>query len=94
MCHSVLGCIQPSDQNGIRADTHCDDPLKPAPTSSASSPVFVYGIGADWALSKHLGLRLQYRGNMHPSPALTTALSSTKVEGTTYEPMFGVFYRF
>ncbi len=66
----------------------------PAPTSSASSPVIVYGVGADWALSKHLGLRLQYRGNMHPSPALTTALSSTKVEGTTYEPMFGVFYRF
>ena len=66
----------------------------PAPTSSASSPAFIYGIGADWALSKRLGLRFQYRGNIHKSPALTTALSSTQVESTTYEPMFGAFYRF
>jgi opacity protein-like surface antigen len=66
----------------------------PAPTSSASSPVFVYGVGADWALSKRLGLRFQYRGNIHKAPALTTALSSTNVESTTYEPMFGAYYRF
>lgn len=66
----------------------------PAPTSSQSSPAFVYGIGADWALSKRLGLRFQYRGNIHKSPALTTALSSTNVESTTYQPMFGAYYRF
>ncbi|MGA3082057.1 MAG: hypothetical protein ABSD44_11820, partial [Terracidiphilus sp.] len=33
-------------------------------TSTSIKPVFVYGGGVDWGLLPHIGLRLQYRGNL------------------------------
>ena len=65
-----------------------------APTSSASSPAFDFGVGADWAVWRKLGVRLQYRGLYHKDPALTSSFSSTNAYAQSYEPMVGVFYRF
>ncbi len=36
-------------------------------TQSSTKPVFVYGAGLDWGLLPHIGLRLQYRGNLYIS---------------------------
>ncbi len=63
-------------------------------TSTATKPVFVYGGGLDWGLLPHLGLRLQYRGNLYKAPNLTTLFTSTGTFMHTAEPMIGAYFRF
>ena len=62
-------------------------------TSSSVKPVFVYGAGVDWGLVPHIGLRLQYRGNLYKAPDLTTLFTSTGTFTRTAEPMIGVYFR-
>jgi hypothetical protein len=57
-------------------------------------PDFIYGGGLDWGIDKHLGLRLQVRGNMSKAPNLSDLFNSTTKYTQIYEPMAGVFYRF
>jgi opacity protein-like surface antigen len=63
-------------------------------TSSTTKPVFVYGGGVDWGLLPHIGLRLQYRGNLYKVPNLTTLFTSTGTFTHTAEPMIGAYFRF
>jgi len=63
-------------------------------TSSSIKPVFVYGAGLDWGLLPHLGLRLQYRGNLYKAPDLTKAYTSTGAFTHSAEPMLGAYLRF
>ena len=65
----------------------------PAATSTSTKGVFVYGAGVDWALLPHIGLRLQYRGNLYQASSLTNAFSSTNAFTRTAEPMIGVYFR-
>ena len=62
-------------------------------TASTTKPVFVYGAGVDWKLLPHIGLRLQYRGNLYKAPNLTTLFYSTGAFTHTAEPMIGVYFR-
>jgi opacity protein-like surface antigen len=62
-------------------------------TSTTTKPVFVYGAGIDWGLLPHIGLRLQYRGNLYRVPDLTTLFTATKAFTHTSEPMIGVYFR-
>jgi opacity protein-like surface antigen len=62
-------------------------------TTSDTKPVFVYGAGLDWGLLPHLGVRLQYRGNLYKAPDLTTLYTSTGAFTHTAEPMIGVYFR-
>jgi opacity protein-like surface antigen len=62
-------------------------------TSTTTKPVFVYGGGVDWTLLPHIGLRLQYRGNLYKAPDLTKLFTSTNAFTHTAEPMIGVFFR-
>jgi opacity protein-like surface antigen len=62
-------------------------------TSTTTKPVFVYGAGLDWGLLPHLGLRLQYRGNLYKAPDLTKLYTSTSAFTHTAEPMIGVYFR-
>lgn len=62
-------------------------------TSTSTKPVFVYGGGVDWTLLPHIGLRLQYRGNLYKAPNLTNLFTSTNAFTHTAEPMIGVFFR-
>src|ERR1019366_3820753 len=59
----------------------------PIPHSTTDKPVFVYGGGVDWTLLPHIGLRLQYRGNLYKAPNLTKLFTSTGVFTHTAEPM-------
>jgi len=63
-------------------------------TMSATKGVFVYGAGLDWGLLPHIGLRLQYRGNLYRAPDLTTVYGSTSAFVHTSEPAVGAFFRF
>jgi opacity protein-like surface antigen len=62
-------------------------------TTSDTRPVFVYGAGLDWGLLPHLGVRLQYRGNLYKAPDLTRLYTSTDAFTHTAEPMIGVYLR-
>jgi len=62
-------------------------------TTTTTKPVFVYGAGVDWRLIPHIGLRLQYRGNLYKAPDLTTLFTSTGAFTHTAEPMIGVYFR-
>jgi hypothetical protein len=63
-------------------------------TSTTTKPVFVYGGGLDWGLLPHIGLRLQYRGNLYKAPNLTTLFTATNAFTHTAEPMIGAYFRF
>ncbi len=62
-------------------------------TQSQTKAVYVYGAGLDWGLLPHIGLRVQYRGNLYKAPDLTTLYSSTNAFTHTAEPMVGVYFR-
>jgi opacity protein-like surface antigen len=65
-----------------------------ADTSSSTRAIYVYGAGLDWGLVPHLGLRLQYRGNLYKAPDLTRLYTSTNAFTHTAEPMIGAYFRF
>ena len=62
--------------------------------STSTTPVYVYGAGVDWGLIPHIGLRLQYRGNLYKAPDLSKLYTSTDTFTHTAEPMVGIYVRF
>ncbi len=68
-------------------------------TTTVIEPIFVYGVGMDWARWKRFGLRVQYRGNLYKSPNTNPSFYSgmnLKLNGSlmlTNEPMVGVYFR-
>jgi opacity protein-like surface antigen len=62
-------------------------------TQTSTKPVYVYGAGLDWGLLPHLGLRLQYRGNLYSAPDVTRLYTSIDKFKQTAEPMIGVYLR-
>lgn len=64
-----------------------------ANTNSSTKGVFVYGGGLDWGLLPHIGLRLQYRGNLYRAPDLSKVYSSSGAFVHTAEPMIGIYLR-
>lgn len=62
-------------------------------TTSSNKPLFVYGAGLDWGLLPHIGVRLQYRGNLYKTPDMTTLFGSSDAFLHTSEPMIGVYFR-
>jgi opacity protein-like surface antigen len=71
----------------------CEQNTTAASTSTSTEGVFVYGAGLDWELLPHLGLRLQYRGNLYKAPAIANAFSSTNAFTHTAEPVIGIYFR-
>jgi opacity protein-like surface antigen len=74
-------------------DPLCMVSTTPAVTSTSIKSVFVYGAGLDWELLPHLGLRLQYRGNVYKAPDIANAFSSTNAFTHTAEPVIGIYFR-
>lgn len=62
-------------------------------TQTSTKPVYIYGAGLDWGLLPHIGLRLQYRGNLYTTPQVTTLYTSIDKFTQTAEPMIGVYFR-
>jgi hypothetical protein len=56
--------------------------------------VYVYGGGLDWSFGKHLGVRVQYRGNLYKAPNVSSIYPATGMWTQSGEPMGGIFYRF
>jgi len=70
-----------------------NQPSSGTDTQSQTKAVYVYGAGLDWGLLPHIGLRVQYRGNLYRAPDLTSLYSSTNKFTQTAEPMVGVYFR-
>jgi len=62
-------------------------------TTSDAKAVFVYGAGLDWGLLPHIGLRLQYRGNLNKAADLSTVYTSSDAFTRSGQPMVGIFFR-
>jgi opacity protein-like surface antigen len=63
-------------------------------TQTQTKGVFVYGGGLDYGVLPHLGLRLQYRGNLYEAAQLSKAFSSSGQFVHTAEPMLGAYFKF
>ena len=59
-----------------------------------TKPVYLYGAGLDIGLVPHIGLRLQYRGNLNEAPDVSLLFTSSKAFMHTAQPMAGVYIRF
>ena len=73
----------------------CPAPTMPpgSPTKISTTAVYVYGAGLDWGLAPHIGLRLQYRGNLYKAPDVTKLFTSSDAFTHTAEPMIGIYFR-
>jgi opacity protein-like surface antigen len=63
-------------------------------TTSSTQAVYIYGAGLDWKLVPHIGLRFQYRGNVHRAADITRAFGSDNAFMHTAEPMIGAYFQF
>jgi hypothetical protein len=63
-------------------------------TQTVVRPVYIYGGGADWSLTRHLGIRAQFRDNLYRAPNLSVIYPATGQYTHSMEPMGGVFYAF
>lgn len=85
---------------GLQCCLECAQPVltttttSSSPTQTTAKPVYAYGAGLDWGLLPHIGVRLQYRGNLYSAPNVTKLFTSTNAFTHTAEPMVGVYFRF
>lgn len=59
-----------------------------------AKPAFVYGVGANYALQKHVSLRLEYRGFLYSTPDFGFGGLATNTLTHTAMPSVGVTFRF
>ena len=55
---------------------------------------FVYGAGGDYALTRHISLRAEYRGYVYKAPDFNVASLNTDAWTHTAQPSAGVVFRF
>jgi opacity protein-like surface antigen len=55
---------------------------------------FLYGGGADYAFTRHLSLRGEYRGLVYKSPSFNLASLKTDAWSHIAQPSAGIVYRF
>jgi outer membrane immunogenic protein len=65
-----------------------------AGATSQARGAFLYGGGADYAFTRHLSLRAEYRGFVYKAPNFTLAGLNTDTWTHTAQPSAGIVYRF
>jgi opacity protein-like surface antigen len=55
---------------------------------------FVYGAGGNYAFTKHLSLRAEYRGYVYKAPDFNLASFNTSAWTRTAQPSAGIVFRF
>lgn len=63
-------------------------------TQSDTKAVGIYGAGLDWEALPHIGLRIQFRGNLYKAPDLAMGFPATNQLVHNAEPSVGIFIRF
>ena len=65
-----------------------------AGATSEARGAFLYGGGADYAFTRHLSLRAEYRGFVYKSPSFHLASLKTDAWTHSAQPSAGIVYRF
>ena len=65
-----------------------------AGATSEARGAFLYGGGADYAFTRHLSLRAEYRGFVYKSPSFNLASLKTDAWTHSAQPSAGIVYRF
>jgi outer membrane immunogenic protein len=65
-----------------------------AGATSQTKGAFLYGAGADYAFTRHLSLRGEYRGFVYKTPSFNLASLDTDTWTHTAQPSAGVVFRF
>jgi len=55
---------------------------------------YIFGGGVDYDVSRHLGIRAQFRDTMYKAPNTSSIYPATGVFTQSLEPMGGVYFRF
>ena len=55
---------------------------------------FVYGAGADYAVTRHVAIRAEYRGYVYKAPDFNLASFNTNAWTHTAQPSAGIVFRF
>jgi opacity protein-like surface antigen len=55
---------------------------------------FVYGVGAEYAFTRHFSLRAEYRGLMYKAPSFNLAGLNTDSWTQIAQPSAGIVFRF
>ena len=61
---------------------------------SQAKPAFVYGVGANYAIQKHISLRVEYRGFLYSTPDFGFGGLATNTLTHTAMPSVGLTFRF
>jgi outer membrane immunogenic protein len=59
-----------------------------------TKPTFVYGVGAQYAFTRHLSLRAEYRGLVYKAPSFNLAGLNTDSWTQIAQPSAGIAFRF
>ena len=59
-----------------------------------TKPTFVYGVGAQYAFTRHLSLRAEYRGLVYKAPSFNLAGLNTDSWTQIAQPSAGIVFRF
>jgi outer membrane immunogenic protein len=62
--------------------------------TSQARGAFLYGGGADYAFTRHLSLRAEYRGFVYKAPSFSLASLNTDTWTDTAQPSSGIVFRF
>jgi len=65
-----------------------------ARASTETRGAFVYGAGADYAFTRHISLRAEYRGYVYKAPDFNLAGLNTDSWTHTAQPSAGIVFRF
>jgi len=63
-------------------------------TASQTKPTFLFGGGADYKISEHFAVRLQFRELVHPAASFKVEPFRTNTWVYIAEPTIGIVYRF
>ena len=62
--------------------------------TSEAKGAFVYGAGADYAVTKHVSIRAEYRGYVYKAPDFNLVSLKTDAWTHTAQPSAGIVFRF
>ncbi len=75
-------------------DPTCNAGASLAGATFEAKGAFVYGAGADYAFTKHLALRAEYRGYVYKAPDFNLVSLNTNAWTHTAQPSAGIVFRF
>lgn len=88
-----VGNLRPFLVGGLGVFISAPD-ATPLGNNTSIRGAYIYGGGADFDITNHLGIRGQFRGTMYKAPNISSIYPANGQYTQTLTPMGGVYYRF